>query len=228
LGYSFASEYAKATPNEGLWRISRYQSEIEVGDTVFLWRAIGQGKRSLAGIFAEAKLITCAAPQQDTSNFRAYWLDRSDVIHVEPRAMIRMVRVAKMPVLLRLDDIKEDPILSHLGILTAANATNFKTSEDEAKRLQRLWNKLGSDWSRKDEIDALKGYNDGTSPSDLTLKVDRPLSDVRKKLASFQSYDPCSRFYSPSTPSSDLWQEFFDKEANRLSREALELARAAL
>lgn len=216
--------FLTASPREGLWRAKQYTSEIEVGDTVFLWRAIGQGERTLAGIVAEAEVIGAPVPQRDSSDFSRFWRDRSDATQVEPRAKIRIVRAAKPGRHLMFDDIRSDPILSHLGILRAPNATNFKATEEEAARLRILWEKLESDWNREDEIDALLAYCEGTPLSDLVLKVGRPLSIARKKVASFKSFDPRSSHYSPGIPTTDVWEEFFDKETNRLRREALLLA----
>jgi hypothetical protein len=222
--------FLTASPREGLWRAKQYTSEIEAGDTVFLWRAIGQRQRqrALAGIVAEAEVTTAPAPQRDISDFSRFWRDRSDATRVEPRATVRIIRAVKPRRHLMFDDIQSDPILLGLSILRAPNATNFKTSDEEAARLRILWERLEGEWNRKDEIDALLAYCDGTPLSDLALKVGRPLSNARKKIASFKSFDPSSPHYSPSIPPTDIWAEFFDKETKRLRREALLLASRAL
>jgi hypothetical protein len=205
--------FLAAPPDNGLWRVKRFGAEIEVGDIVYLWRAIGQGERNLAGIFAEAEITEPATPRADKSDFRRFWLDRSDVVSIEPRAAIRIMRFARMSIA----DIANDPIVGALHILRAPVGTNFNTSEVEADRLRRLWNKLGTDWSRNDEIEALKAYHAGTAAPDLSRKIDRTVSDVRKKLASFTSFDPRSPLYSASIPPTALWNEFLNKEIKSLS-----------
>lgn len=190
---------------EGLWRIRYYSSQIEVGDIVFLWRAKGQTP-GLPGVFAKAEVTTPARNQADSSNFRSYWLDPADSIRVEARAGIRILRLGSSTLLSR-EDIKDDPILNDLSILKAPRGTNFRVSEAHGERLWQLLERIGTPWSHKEEINAIIAYEDKTSATDLSEKMERSVSEIRKKLASFEAFDPRSAYYSPAARASELWEK---------------------
>ena len=65
-------EFIASKPSECLWRVSRYEKEIAVGDTVFLWRAKGKAIAESA-IFGRAKVIEAASVQKPGSAQRDYW-----------------------------------------------------------------------------------------------------------------------------------------------------------
>jgi EVE domain len=222
--------FLAAPPHECKWLVSRYESEIEVSDRVFIWRAIGNGDRSLAGIIAEAEITERAIPQSDDSTSRDFWFDWSEATRIDNRAVIRFVRVAAQGQHLVRADIMADPMLSQMDIVKVSNATNFKVSDQEASRLQSLWAKAGSSWSRSEIVAALLAY-DKFLVDDLACQVGRSVSEARKKLASFNTFDPRSTLYSeviPKSLESELWREFFDYERGVLRREALELERASI
>jgi hypothetical protein len=209
-------DFLATSPEMCLWRASQTQSKMRVGDAVYLWRSIGGGDRSRAGVVAKAAISAPVAGMRGDTPSNEFWLDRSDADNMFDRVAIRFTCTNRR---IAYDDLKSDPILCGTTIVKAGIGTNFLLKVDHAKRLEAIWSKCGEAWNRTEIFEALLAYESGTKQEVLATQVGRAISDVRKKLASFQNIDPRSPFASPSPVHSaecDLWKEFYDHHAKQL------------
>jgi hypothetical protein len=86
--------YLSSRPSQVVWLVTRYGSEIAVGDRVYLWR--NQGTQSaIPGIIAEA--IVTAAPElrgEDPDGIRFWRTEGPRATAPQVRAVMRLVKVA--------------------------------------------------------------------------------------------------------------------------------------
>ncbi|MDO9713165.1 EVE domain-containing protein [Paracraurococcus lichenis] len=120
------------------WLVSRYESIIEVGDQVFIWRAIGGGPAALSGVIAEAEVIERVSLRPDDAASVPFWRDRDRPTEAN-RALLRLVRVAAPGRILRRDQVQRDSVLRNLTVLSMANQTNYPVLPVQADHLRVLW-----------------------------------------------------------------------------------------
>ena len=220
-------DFLATSPKACLWRVSNGHSRIKIGDKVYLWRSISGSDRARAGIATEAEIVSLVAKQRDDTSSKPFWVDRTYAEEIINRVMIRIASAGQRIV---YDDLKNDPILSNMQIIKAGTGTNFLIKNEYASRLASLWSKNGQCWNRNEIIAALLAYDCCTKHGTLAITVGRTISDARKKLASFQNFDPKSAHASVSTVCSlekEVWDEFFDNDSMKLRRADLEKAHAA-
>jgi hypothetical protein len=86
--------YLSSRPPQLVWLVTRYASEIAVGDRVYLWR--NQGKEgAVSGVIAEA--IVTAAPElrgEDPDGVRFWRVQGPRATAPQVRAVMRLVKVA--------------------------------------------------------------------------------------------------------------------------------------
>jgi len=108
------------------WLVTRYAKEMQPGDGVLIWMS---GKD--AGVYAISELLE--PPQLIPSPPDiGYWLDKS-LMGKRPQAIIRFI---ERPLL--RSELKQDPVLKSLVVLRQPNATNFKVTPAEWKRVYEL------------------------------------------------------------------------------------------
>jgi hypothetical protein len=193
--------YLAARPAEFLWLVTRYESEISIGDRVYLWRNQGAGG-AIAGVVAEG--IVTAPPAlrtQDTESLR-HWRGERDRNDNEPRirAGMRLVKVANTREVLRRDWCLDDPILRGLPNLQMQAGTNYPVTDEQALRLNALWTRTGRDWTRSESIAGLWAYAEtygqavsrlpGSPVARVALLIGRAVSGVYAKAMNFRSIDP--------------------------------------
>jgi predicted RNA-binding protein with PUA-like domain len=113
------------------WLVTRYASEIQVGDGVLIWIA-----GSEAGIYALAEII---APPQVLTEIpdQNYWLMPENQRADKPRAHLRFTRkLLGQP--LRRHELKQDQVLKHLLVIKAPNSTNFRVTPEQWQRVHSL------------------------------------------------------------------------------------------
>jgi hypothetical protein len=209
-------DFLATSPEVCVWRASAQQSKMRIGDTVYLWRSIGAGDRGRAGVVAKGEISAPVAELRDDTPSKEFWLNRFDADSIFDRVAIRITCIGRR---IAYDDLKSDPILSGMKIVKAGIGTNFLLKPDHAKRLEAIWSKSGDAWDRAELLEALLAYENGTKQEVLSTRVGRAISEVRRKLASFQNIDPRSPFASPSPVHSveiELWNEFYDRHAKQL------------
>jgi len=152
-------EFVSTKPDSCLWRVSRYVSEISVGDKVFLWRA--KGKEWIrAGIFGRAEVKKPPRAQQPDRAQRDFWKKVGDRHAVEHRALIGDIVLLEARNLIPRDWLQNpvDQSISDLSILSQAQGTNFRVTHVQAERLDALWSRVGQPWSRDELAVVLLAY----------------------------------------------------------------------
>jgi 5-methylcytosine-specific restriction endonuclease McrA len=226
--------YLASRPAQVPWLVTRYASEIAVGDRVYFWR--NQGKQdAIAGIIAEGIVTTAPELREEDRNAVPFWRTagpRSSVAQV--RTVMYLVRVAKSREVLRRDWCLEDPILRNLANLRMAAGTNFPTTPEQALRLDALWCRTGRDWTRSEAVAGLMAYAETyghpvsrlpSSPvARVALTIGRAVSGVYIKVMNFRSLDPRASGEGMSGASDTdraVWHEFYDPASSSLRMEAL-------
>jgi 5-methylcytosine-specific restriction endonuclease McrA len=228
--------YLAARPAEFLWLVTRYESEISIGDRVYLWRNQG-ASGAIAGVVAEG--IVTAPPAlrtQDAESLR-HWRGERDRNDDEPRirAGMRLVKVANTREVLRRDWCLNDPILRGLPNLQMQAGTNYPVTDEQALRLNALWTRTGRDWTRSESIAGLWAYAEtygqpvsrlpGSPVSRVALLIGRAVSGVYAKVMNFRSIDPRASGEGMSGAGETdrmVWTEFFDSASSALRTDALE------
>src|SRR4051794_35312166 len=93
--------YLGTSPTQLPWLVTRYGQQIAVGDRVFIWRTQGSAK-AVAGVFAEGTVVAPAMPRPESADAVPFWRgDADQAVEVQPRALLRLNRVASIREVLR-------------------------------------------------------------------------------------------------------------------------------
>jgi len=131
-------KFLAINPAKTSWLVTRNADRMQIGDQVFLWRAVGKGDKLDSGVFAEAEIISDVTARPDDPEAAPFWSDPSEATAVANRVTLRVVRIANKRQVLKREWLKEDPILRTLAILKMASATNYEIAADHARRLNAL------------------------------------------------------------------------------------------
>lgn len=134
--------YLATLPAALLWLVRQKGADMEVGDQVFFWRAIGSGERALSGVIAEAEIIEQPRTQPEDARAASFWAKKSDTADPmlpQERVRLRLLRVAEGADILNRDAVAADPVLAGMQVLTGRTGTNFLLKPDEADALSALW-----------------------------------------------------------------------------------------
>jgi 5-methylcytosine-specific restriction endonuclease McrA len=225
--------YLASRPAQLVWLVTRYASEIAMGDRVYLWR--NQGKQgAIAGIIAEAVVTVAPALRGEDPDGMRFWRvqgPRANAAQV--RAVLRLIKVATAREVIRSDWCDEDPILRDLPNLKMRAGTNYPISSDQALRIDALWSRTGRDWTRNEAVAGLMAYAEtygqpvsrlpGSSVSRVAVTIGRAVSGVYAKVMNFRFLDPRATGGMSGAGDADreVWREFFDQQFSELRTEAL-------
>jgi hypothetical protein len=192
--------YLASRPALFVWLVTRYASEIAVGDRVYLWRNRGK-QQAISGIVAEAVVTAAPEPRVEDAEAVRFWRTagpRRD--SPQMRAAMRLVKVASNREVIRREWCLEDPILRDLPNLRMQASTNYRLSSEQADRIGTLWSRTGRDWTRNEALAGLWAYDQtyGQSVSKLSgspvarvaVLIGRAVSGVYAKVMNFRSIDP--------------------------------------
>jgi len=225
--------YLSSRPAQLVWLVSRYASEIAVGDRVYLWR--NQGKQSaIPGFVAEA--IVTTAPElrgEDPDGVKFWRTEGPRATAPQVRAVMRLVKVATTREVIRRDWCLEDPILRDLPNLKMQAGTNYPVPHDLALRLDALWSRTGRDWTRNESVAGLMAYANtygqpvsrlpGSPVANVAVTIGRAVSGIYSKVMNFRSLDPRasgSGMSGAGDADREVWQEFFDPQLSAIRMDA--------
>src|SRR5262245_58011634 len=97
------SGYLATRPTEINWLVTRYESEIAVGDRAFMWLAVGNGTGDNAGIIAEGEIVVAPRPSMSEPGAAPFWTDPTEQDQEAVRALIRLVKIANKREVLKRD-----------------------------------------------------------------------------------------------------------------------------
>jgi predicted HNH restriction endonuclease len=185
-------------PAEMNWLVRQHASEIEPGDRVFIWRAIGTGAPEESGVVAECEVLTRTEPMGD--NGSVFWADPTEANVIEPRVALRIVHIADKRSMLPRSQLSDDSTLRGLRIFRLRNETNYALSAEEASRLSALWGEnigVGRNptWVRDELILALDMYlrYEGNPPGKANTEI-LELSETLNRLARYLGLTRADRF----------------------------------
>lgn len=222
--------YLATRPARVAWLVTRYASEMRLGDRVYLWR--NQGKlKSISGVIAEC--IVTAEPKlrgEDADGVKFWREPGPRATAPQVRAEMRLVKVAGTREVIRRDWCESDPILRELPNLRMQAQTNYPLEEDLALRLGTLWSRTGRDWTRNESVAGLLAYVEtygkpvsllpGSPVADASLAIGRAVSGVYAKVMNFRSLDPRvdgKGMSGAGDADRAVWNEFFDTESTAIS-----------
>jgi EVE domain len=119
--YFDIDDYLATQPSRFVWLVTRYASDMQPGDRVFIYRT-----GSDAGVIAEGEIIGAPEPRPEDPEALPFWrTDGAGANEVIPRAQLRLVKTANSREILRRDWLLEDPVLRELPNLKMAAGTNY-------------------------------------------------------------------------------------------------------
>lgn len=223
-------------PIETEWLVSRYFNEISPGDRVFIWRS-GGDKKQPAGVIADATVLTPVREVADDSSGKL-WADPADGLGVHSRARISFGKIASKRGVIKRDWWKDDPVLREHLIMKMANHTTFRLEGEALDRLERLWDRTGSDWDYEDAVAGLYAFMKtrgaavsrlpGSPVAEVALLVGRPVSGVYNAVMNYRSLDPEDGRTGLDGASDQLryvWSQFYDENGLRESELNVEFER---
>ena len=223
-------------PPTFLWLVTRSRQHMQVGDRVFIWRAVAGDDESRSGVVAETTICELPLNQPDDAVSRPFW-HTGDPADSRLRVRLRTVRiVTSQKEIVQRKWANEDPILKEMTILKTANATNFLLTDVEAARLKALWAKTGRNFSYAESVAALWVYKEtyggpvsrgvGSPVSDMALRIGCAVTGIYNKVMNFRHIDPRDvRAGLSGAGEIDrvVWSHFFDTESQELRTEALDV-----
>jgi len=227
--------YLQSMPGAIAWLVKQNAKEMNVGDTVFLWRSQGKEKgEKRSGVVASAEIVSPVAMMVEEPESRPFWLDASNFGVAQPRVWLKINRVANKKEELKRDWLTEDECLRDMLILRQPAGTNFKLAAREGERLRKMWSRVGQDWTRSESLAGLWAYVEtygkevSRSPSSpvgtVSKLTGRAISGVYNKVMNFRSIDPRdTRKGLPGAGTTDraVWHEFFDEAQQSLNDEGV-------
>jgi predicted RNA-binding protein with PUA-like domain len=117
--------------SEQTWLAPQFHKQIQVGDTAYIWRS-GQS----AGIIAVSSVLSRPAEMFAAAGEDQFNLDTEKFAGKKMRVRLHIDRVLVTPIL--REQLKSDPVLSSLTVLSFANATNFRVYQNQAEALEEL------------------------------------------------------------------------------------------
>jgi predicted HNH restriction endonuclease len=155
------------------WTVSRYRDEYAVGDTVYVWLA---GEKS--GVVARAIVEGIPSSPEGQSAQRASVFDIAGSLDNDRWTIpLKIEKLANEREKIKRDWLRVDPLCRDMQILKAPQGTNFRLSDVEASRLNRLWNKTGSDWSDDECLAAIYLY-ENIWQGKISKKADSPVGET--------------------------------------------------
>ncbi len=134
-------EFLGGSPKKALWRCTRFGNEMQGGDRVYLWQAIGSGTRDMSGIFARAHVLARPAECIDAEESAPFWIDQNSASERMLRVPIVINRCQVHPIIPRAW-FEDDPVLESSTILTVKTGSNFRITARQRERIEAFWARL--------------------------------------------------------------------------------------
>jgi EVE domain len=226
-------------PLRPLWSATRLQNQMEIGDQVFIWRAMGGDDAEKSGVIAEGDIAERPRQQGDDPDSLPFWVGAQDApdesAQPEIRVRLRLLRFSTPKTMLKREWLKQDPVLNNLEILRMRTATNYLLSQDHGSRLSGLWSRVGKDWNYAESVAGLWAYTElkgrevskvpGSAIAELSKLINRVVPGLYNKVMNFRSIDPHDLrkgFKGASNMDRAVWEKFFDPGSGSIQKKALD------
>ncbi len=213
------------------WLVARYKSDIQIGDTVYLWRSGDH-----AGVVGEAEVVGPVERRADDAEALPYWASGDGGgTELADRVRLRLRRIAnRKREVIRRDWLKEDHELRDLAIIKMPNGTNFRVDPGLAPRLAAIWGNLGQNWSYAEVVAALWAYaqvwdksiskSEGSPVDQVSRLTNRVIPGVYNKLMNLRALDErveAAGLAGGSKIDEQVWSEFYDNSAKSIKTDHL-------
>ena len=140
--------------------IPKHQSEISVGDEVYIWRAKGS-RNAISGIVALGVINEESKPRENILNklnlYDELWVESSnEASNIKAGIAIKEIRLSPLEGMLTSDELKKDPNISKMQILTARVGSNFLLSPYQSQIINNYWNGLNLESQDDDDYSPTK------------------------------------------------------------------------
>ncbi len=213
--------------------VTRGAKDMRVGDTVYIWRAIGGGDEKLSGVLAQAEMIAEPVTRPDHPLSKSFWAVPTEVDEPAIRAELRFVRIALKDRLKR-GWLADDPVLKNMTIIRQPAATNFRLTDAEATRMSAVFSRAGELWDYAEcvaglwahwrTIDKELSKLPNSPVAEVALKTGRVIPSVYNKVMNFRHLDPKSKqagFSQVSQQDRKVFASFFDANEKALDGASL-------
>ena len=222
-------------PSSTSWLVTRYATDLRLGDDVYIWRARGREGSAKSGIVAKAQITSGVEIRKDDPQSIRFWKGGEDANAAASRVRINFERIANKRQLIQRAWVLDDPILRELTIVKIANGTNYAVEPRLAARLDILWNKVDTEWTYAETLGGLWAFLEtqgkqvskppGSPVADTSLFIGRPISGVYNKVMNFRALDPRDErkgLDGTTEMDSHVWDKFFDAELEVLDASQIE------
>ena len=221
-------------PPTMLYLANQHRGAMAIGDTVFLWRAVGGGLANDSGIVAEATIVDGPSLRLEDPTALAFWTDPGSAGPAE-RVRLRIDRI-ELNDRLKRDWLKNDPVCRDMRIFKLAAETNYQLPADQGRRLVNVWRRAKAPWSYAETIAGLWAFAmtrgtavsilPGTPVADAALKTGRVvLKGMANKVSNFVALDPRDPrrgFANANALDRAAWARFFDPVSETLNVAAIQ------
>lgn len=221
-------------PATMLYLANQHRASMAVGDTVFLWRAIGSGASALSGVVAETTIIEQPMLQNEDATALTFWKDPNLSAPAE-RVRLRLDRI-ELRDRVKRDWLKDDPICRDMRIFRMAAETNYRLTSEEGRRLMNVWRRANAPWNYADTIAGLWAFSEtrggkvsvlpGSPVAIAALRTGRVVrKGMANKVSNFVALDPRdprSGFSNANSMDRMVWDRFFDANTNSLDCAAIQ------
>jgi hypothetical protein len=130
------------------WTVSRkqHQASLAIGDQIYLWRARGRSKE-IPGVVGRGWISEPCQPKSLIKDKNLLsddlWTDsKLEPDEIKVGIHLEEVRLSIGEGMVTLDEVRLDPILSKMNIVTVKTGTNFLLTPEQAQRLEAWAGKI--------------------------------------------------------------------------------------
>lgn len=128
-------------------RLGLHQKQVQIGDTVYIWRAAGSKKLD-AGIVTHGVVTEECVPKEKVRHperlYGSLWSDPSlDPPGARAGVHLNEVRLTTAEGMVTRRHFEADEDLSQMAIIQVRTGTNFRVAPKEARKIAELWHGMG-------------------------------------------------------------------------------------
>lgn len=220
--------FLASEPGSMLYLANQQRGNMAIGDTLFLWRAIGSGPKSLSGIVAEATITELPTLRSEEPDALSFWAVPSINMPAQ-RVRLRIDRL-ELKDRLKRDWLQDDPVCRDMRIFKMAAETNYLLPPLQGRRLLNVWRRAKAPWDYADTIAGLWAFAmtrgkpvsvlPGTPVAEAALKTGRVVrKGMANKVSNFVALDPRDQrrgFSNANALDRAAWAQFFDQGTQAL------------
>lgn len=132
-------DYLSRHPELIYWRTPRYETDIEVGDRAFIWRAGPESGAVAIGTVVEAATRAGQVLHAEALGNDLWVEDEPDADEFKTGIRIDELRLTTAQNMVARARVIADPVLAQTQLICAPRGTVFKLTSVQTESLERLW-----------------------------------------------------------------------------------------